>query len=245
MTILPDINSDFRKKEQVKQMFDRISLRYDLINHLLSFNIDKHWRRRAVKILKSVQPLTILDVATGTADFAIEASAVNPQIITGIDLSDEMLEIGRRKISRRRLSHVINLEQGDSEALPFPENCFDAAIVGFGVRNFENLQQGLREILRVLNPGGTFIVLEFSRPQSILFRPVYNLYFTYVLPFIGRIVSGNNSAYMYLRDSVNEFPCGEDFIKILELTGFINCSYSPVTMGIATIYTSQKPKTGQ
>jgi len=224
-------------------MFDKISSRYDLLNHLLSFNIDKLWRKRAVRVLRSSRPLTILDIATGTADFAIAAAALKPHKIIGIDLSEEMLETGRKKVSKKGLSEMINLMQGDSESLPFGDNFFDAAIVGFGVRNFENPGRGLSEILRVLKPGGMFIVLEFSRPESKLFKSIYNFYFGKILPFAGRIISGDRRAYTYLRDSVNDFSYGRDFIAMLETTGYKNCLWMPLTMGIASLYACEKPKT--
>jgi demethylmenaquinone methyltransferase / 2-methoxy-6-polyprenyl-1,4-benzoquinol methylase len=243
MTILPDRNSDLRKKEQVKEMFDNISSRYDLLNHLLSFNIDKLWRKKAVGVLRTSRPRTILDIATGTADFAIAAAVLKPEIITGVDISEEMLETGRKKVLKKGLSEMINLIRGDSESLPFGDNSFDAAIVGFGVRNFENRERGLSEILRVIKPGGMFIVLEFSQPESRLFKCIYNFYFANILPYAGRIISGDRRAYAYLRDSVNDFPYSRDFINILENAGFENCRSMPMTFGIASLYTSHKPKT--
>lgn len=242
MAAVPYKNSNQSKKVQVEEMFDQISHRYDLLNHILSVNIDKTWRRRAVKMLKAFQPKTILDIATGTADFAIAAQRLNPEKITGIDLSEGMLKIGRQKVEKKGLSHLIELRKADSEALPFESQSFDAAIVGFGVRNFENLEQGLTEIFRVLRPGGVFVVLEFSLPKSKVFRRLYFFYFLKVLPWLGRLVSKDNRAYTYLPESVREFPDGEDFARILEKAGFEKCRWVPQTFGIATIYEAQKPK---
>lgn len=223
-------------------MFDQISHRYDFLNHLLSVNIDKLWRRRAIRLLRRFKPFTILDVATGTADFAVAAARLNPEKITGIDLSEGMLKIGRKKIEKKGLIPLIELLKADSESLPFGNHSFDAAIVGFGVRNFENLEKGLSEIYRVLNPGGAFIVLEFSQPRNKFFRKLYFFYFNRVLPKLGSLVSKDNKAYTYLPESVREFPDGDDFTGILEKTGFENCRWLPQTMGIATIYEAQKPK---
>lgn len=223
-------------------MFDQISHRYDLLNHLLSVNIDKAWRNKAIKMLKAFQPKTILDIATGTADFAIAAGKLNPEKITGIDLSEGMLRIGRQKVEKKGLSHLIELRKADSEALPFENHSFDAAVVGFGVRNFENLEKGLAEIFRVLRPGGVFVVLEFSLPKNKVFRSLYFFYFLKVLPWLGRLISKNSRAYTYLPESVREFPDGEKFARILEKAGFEKCRWVPQTMGIATIYQAQKPE---
>lgn len=230
------------KKKQVENMFDNISRRYDLLNHLLSFNIDKLWRNKAIRLLKPYQPEYVLDVATGTADFAISAARIHPKKIVGIDLSAKMLAIGQKKIRKKNLNHIIELQKGDSEALPFQDNFFDAAIVGFGVRNFENLETGLSEIFRVLKPGGVFIVLEFSQPRFGPFRHLYSFYFTSVLPFIGSLVSKNRQAYTYLPESVGEFPGGEIFLSVLQDVGFEKNRWFPVTFGIASIYEVRKPE---
>ncbi len=240
MATLPYKDSNLSKKSQVEEMFDSISPRYDLLNHLLSANIDKAWRKRAVKILSSHRPRTILDVATGTADFAIAAAQLQPDKITGIDLSEGMLKVGKQKIQKLGLDHLIELHKADSESLPFGDNSFDAAIVSFGVRNFENLDKGIEEIFRVLKPEGVFIVLEFSRPRGKLFGSLYSFYFTRVLPLLGRIVSQNNRAYSYLPESVRNFPDGDDFLNVLKAAGFKNCISNPLTMGIASIYKAQK-----
>jgi demethylmenaquinone methyltransferase / 2-methoxy-6-polyprenyl-1,4-benzoquinol methylase len=241
MAILPYKDSDLSKKKQVEDMFDRISHRYDLLNHLLSANIDKLWRRNAIRMLRPHKPRTILDIATGTADFAVAAAQLKPEKITGIDLSEGMLRVGRKKIEKNGMGNFIELLKADSEALPFENDSYDAAIVAFGVRNFENLQKGLREIFRVLKPGGVFIVLEFSMPHNLLFRRFYFFYFSQILPLMGRVISRNNRAYSYLPESVREFPDGKNFTAVLETTGFQNCMIRPLTMGIASIYKAQKP----
>ncbi len=240
MAIVPYKDSNLSKKSQVEEMFDSISPRYDLLNHVLSANIDKAWRKKAIQMLAAYKPATILDVATGTADFAIAAKKLNPEKITGVDLSEGMLGIGRQKIQKLGLTHLIELSKADSESLPFNDNSFDAATVGFGVRNFENLDKGIMEIFRVLKPGGIFIVLEFSRPRGKLFGSLYLFYFTKILPLLGRMVSRNHRAYSYLPESVKSFPDGEDFLKVLRSAGFENCTCKPLTMGIASIYTAQK-----
>jgi demethylmenaquinone methyltransferase / 2-methoxy-6-polyprenyl-1,4-benzoquinol methylase len=241
MPAVPYKDSERSKKLQVEEMFDEISPRYDLLNHLLSINIDKTWRRKAIQMLRPYKPATILDVATGTGDFAVEAAKLNPHSITGIDLSEGMLKVGRQKIESKNLSAIIELRKADSENLPFNDEVYDAATVGFGVRNFENLKKGLAEIFRVLKPGGVFVVLEFSRPKNVFFRKLYFLYFKKVLPFMGRLVSKSNRAYSYLPESVLEFPDGDEFAAILSTTGFKNVSYKLLTLGIATIYVAQKP----
>jgi demethylmenaquinone methyltransferase / 2-methoxy-6-polyprenyl-1,4-benzoquinol methylase len=241
MPAVPYKDSERSKKIQVEEMFDDISPRYDLLNHLLSVNIDKTWRKKAIKMLRPFHPGLILDIATGTADFAIEAVKLHPQKITGIDLSEGMLKVGRLKIEKNGLTQLIELKKADSENLPFSDDVYDAAIVGFGVRNFENLLKGLAEIFRVLKPGGVFIILEFSRPKNVLFRKMYFFYFRRVLPLLGRFVSKSQRAYSYLPESVLEFPDGDDFKAILNDCGFKNVTFKPLTLGIATIYKAQKP----
>lgn len=242
MAVLPDKKSEQSKKGQVEEMFNNISPRYDLLNHLLSANIDKLWRKKTIKKLRSFQPKNILDVATGTGDFAVAASKIQNTKITGIDISEGMLNVGRKKIKRKGLSERIELLQADSEDLPFEDNQFDAAIVGFGVRNFENLTKGLAEIYRVLKPGSTFFVLEFSKPRRTPFKQIYTFYFTQILPLIGSIVSKDSNAYTYLPESVNEFPDGENFLTILADVGFVNNNCYPQTFGIASIYEAHKTK---
>lgn len=240
MTALPDKNSASSKKKQVEEMFDDISPKYDLLNHLLSANIDRLWRRKVIRMLEKRQPKTILDIATGTADFAIAASKIKDSMITGIDISEGMLEVGRKKVLKLGLSSKIELIKADSESLPFDTGCFDAAIVAFGVRNFENLRKGLTEIQRVLKPGGEFYILEFSKPAKFPIKQLYQFYFNKVLPFIGGLVSNNKKAYTYLPDSVNEFPDGLKFLSILADIGFVEMSHHEQTFGIATIYKARK-----
>ncbi len=240
MTALPNKFSEQSKKDQVEEMFDDISPRYDLLNHLLSANIDKLWRRNAIRKLTSHKPKLILDIATGTGDFAIAAARINEAKVIGIDISEGMLEVGRRKLEKRKLTKAIELLKADSEKLPFENEKFDAAIVGFGVRNFENLKKGLTEIFRVLKPGGVFYVLEFSKPANSPYKQIYQFYFTKILPFIGRMISKNSNAYTYLPESVNEFPDGELFLTILAEVGFVRNKCFPQTFGIASIYEAHK-----
>ena len=241
MTVVPYKDENSGKKEQVAKMFDNISHRYDFLNHFLSLGIDKVWRRKAISMLKPLHPKLILDVATGTGDFAIQALSLNPDRIFGIDISEGMLEMGRNKLKDRNLSSKIELLQGDSENIPFEENKFDAVTVAFGVRNFENLEKGLREIFRVLKPGGKLIVLEFSRPKAFPMKQGYNFYFKTILPKIGRMVSSDKSAYTYLPESVEAFPDGADFLRILENVGFKQSQCKALTFGISSIYSGAKP----
>ena len=242
MVALPNKKSAQSKKVQVEEMFDNISNRYDLLNHLLSANIDKIWRRKTIKKLSGFKPKTILDIATGTGDFAVAATKIKGAKITGIDISEGMLAVGRKKIIRKGLNNIIELQKADSENLPFENDFFDAAIVGFGVRNFENLEKGLTEILRVLKPGGIFYVLEFSKPKKAPFKQFYKFYFTRILPLVGRMVSKDTNAYTYLPESVKEFPAGERFLTILADVGFTNTKCFPQTFGIASIYEGFKTK---
>jgi demethylmenaquinone methyltransferase/2-methoxy-6-polyprenyl-1,4-benzoquinol methylase len=240
MTVLPYKEGSSSKKSQVTSMFDNISHRYDFLNHLLSLGIDIKWRKRAIGILKSINPRQILDVATGTGDFAIEALSLNPEKVTGIDISTGMLQKGREKIHKLRLQDKIELLQGDSEEIAFPDNKFDSVIVAFGVRNFENLEKGLSEMLRVVRPGGMIIIIEFSKPVRIPYKQIYNLYFKYLLPVIGRFFSKDKSAYSYLPASVMAFPEGEEFLKILEKIGYKQTKCHLLTFGISSIYVGSK-----
>jgi demethylmenaquinone methyltransferase / 2-methoxy-6-polyprenyl-1,4-benzoquinol methylase len=240
MTVLPYKEESASKKEQVAKMFDNISHNYDFLNHFLSMGIDKGWRRKAINILKPLQPKQILDVATGTGDFAIMALSINPEKITGVDISEGMLEMGRKKLQRRGLTDKITLMSGDSENLPFEENKFDAVTVAFGVRNFENLDKGLAEIFRVIKPGGMVVVLEFSRPRKFPFQQLYSFYFKIVLPRIGRMISKDKVAYTYLPESVEVFPDGQDFLGILKNIGFKDTACKSLTFGISSIYTGRK-----
>lgn len=240
MAVVPYKEQQGSKKEQVAKMFDNISQNYDFLNHFLSLGIDKGWRRKAIELLKPLQPKKILDVATGTGDFALMALTLNPDKIIGIDISEGMLEMGRKKILQKNLSDKVELVKGDSENIPFEENNFDAITVAFGVRNFENLEKGLAEIYRVIKPGGMVVVLEFSKPRKFPFRQLYNFYFKNVLPKIGKIVSKDNAAYTYLPASVEAFPDGQEFVGILEKIGFKNISCKTLTFGISSIYTGRK-----
>jgi len=240
MSVVPYKDKEGSKKEQVAEMFDNISPKYDLLNHLLSAGIDIYWRKRAIKLLKKQQPKVILDIATGTGDFAIEALSLNPEKIIGVDISEGMLAIGREKIAKLKKDDIISLQSGDSESLTFANNYFDAIIVSFGVRNFQNLLAGLTEMNRVLKPTGTCVVVEFSKPRSFPFKQFYNFYFKYILPLIGKTVSKDSSAYTYLPESVQAFPDGEAFLDIFKKAGFINTKCIPLTFGICSIYVGQK-----
>jgi demethylmenaquinone methyltransferase / 2-methoxy-6-polyprenyl-1,4-benzoquinol methylase len=240
MTVVPYKDDKSGKKEQVAKMFDNISHRYDFLNHFLSLGIDKRWRKKAIAMLKESSPQVILDVATGTADFALQAMSLNPRQISGIDISEGMLEVGRKKIKARNLQHIIELKTGDSENIPFSENKFDAVTVAFGVRNFENLKKGLEEIYRVLKPGGRLIVLEFSRPRGFPMKHMYNFYFKQILPRVGRVVSSDKAAYTYLPESVQAFPDGDDFLRVLNSVGFKNTQCKALTFGISSIYSGTK-----
>jgi len=228
------------KKEGVKLMFNNIADRYDFLNHFLSMGIDKLWRKKTINLLRPYNPEIILDIATGTADLAIEALRLNPKKIIGLDISTEMLAVGTIKIKQLQLENLIKLQEGDSENIPFPDNHFDAITVAFGVRNFENLEKGLSEMLRVAKPNGIIAILEFSLPNNKLIRMFYNFYFFYILPFIGRIISRNKIAYNYLPQSVQNFPCGNNFISILNRLGYTNAKAKTLTFGIVTIYTGIK-----
>jgi demethylmenaquinone methyltransferase/2-methoxy-6-polyprenyl-1,4-benzoquinol methylase len=240
MQVTPYKDGQGSKKEQVAKMFNNISKRYDLLNHLLSLGIDIVWRKQAIKKLKEDKPKILLDVATGTGDFAIEALALAPEKVIGIDISEGMLEHGRIKMRRKGLDDKIELLSGDSEHIPFEDNKFDAITVGYGVRNFEDLEAGLREMYRVLKPGGKVVILEFSRPRKFPFKQIYNFYFKHILPLIGRVIAKDRSAYTYLPESVQYFPDGQDFLNILEQTGFNNTQWDPLTFGISSIYTGRK-----
>ena len=235
--VVPYADSSQTKKEQVAGMFDSISHRYDFLNRFLSAGIDIRWRKKAIAQLKPIRPKYILDVATGTADLAImENSLLSPDMIKGIDISEGMLEVGREKIKKLGLSHKIELETGDSEAIRYVDNTFDAVTVSFGVRNFENLEKGLTEIKRVLKPGGMLMILEFSQPRSPLVRILYNIYMKLVTPGIGKLFSKNRKAYKYLDESIRKFPEGEKFTKILDHLGYRNTYSKKLSLGICSIY---------
>jgi demethylmenaquinone methyltransferase/2-methoxy-6-polyprenyl-1,4-benzoquinol methylase len=228
------------KKLQVATMFNNIAPKYDFLNHILSFGIDILWRRKAIRQLKKLNPKTILDIATGTGDFAIEALRLNPEKVIGIDISEGMLEIGREKMKQKGFSSKIDLQQGDSENLQFETAYFDAGIVAFGVRNFENLEKGLTEISRVLKPDGMLVVLEFSKPKNFPVKQLYSFYSTYILPSIGKLFSKDNSAYTYLPESVQAFPDGNNFVEILKKCNFKEAKAISLTFGIASIYVAKK-----
>jgi demethylmenaquinone methyltransferase / 2-methoxy-6-polyprenyl-1,4-benzoquinol methylase len=265
-TIVPFKDSELGKKQQIAQMFDRIAFRYDFLNRFLSGGIDIYWRKRAIRELASLRPgqagdpiqvrptaaaqatphvpgsdLSVLDVATGTADMAIMMTRyLSPVTITGIDISTGMLEIGRQKIARMKLGDRITLKEGDSEAIPFPDDHFDAITVAFGVRNFENLEKGLKEMRRVLRPGGRLVILEFSHPKRSGFRYIYNLYMRLIAPGIAGIMANNREAYQYLNCSVEAFPEGEDLIRIIDGSGYANTRLRRLSLGICTIYVGEK-----
>jgi demethylmenaquinone methyltransferase / 2-methoxy-6-polyprenyl-1,4-benzoquinol methylase len=230
------------KKQQVEQMFDNIAHSYDFLNHFFSLGIDILWRKKAIRILKKQKPDTLLDMATGTADFAIEAARmkVGATRIVGMDISQKMLDVGRKKIKEKGFEGLIELKQGDSEALPLDDNSFDAFIVAFGVRNFQNLDLGLAELFRVTKPGGTGIVLEFSRPRNFPMRQLFGFYFKRVMPFLGKLVSKDHRAYTYLPESVAAFPDGDAFVQIMQNVGFSRVECIPLTGGIASIYIGNK-----
>ena len=225
----------------IAAMFDRISPKYDALNHLLSLNIDKVWRRKTAKAVAKSQPKTILDLATGTADLAIALAKCNPQAhIIGMDISEKMLEIGKEKVSKKGLANQIELRLGDAATLPFESNTFDAVSVAFGIRNFENLEHGLSEIQRVLKPNGRAVILEFSMPDRFPIKQLYALYFKHLLPAIGKAVSKDGNAYSYLPLSVEQFPKPKVFLRMLAEKGLENGMAKPLSFGIATLYTSTK-----
>lgn len=238
-TVTPYQDDARSKKEQVREMFDNIAHRYDFLNHLLSLGIDKLWRKKAINHLAPIAPKKILDVATGTGDFAVEALRLNPELIIGLDLSDGMMEFGRKKANALKQSHRMQFVVGDSENLAFADHYFDGMTVGFGVRNFENLRKGLSEMRRVLRPGGRLVILEISQPHQFPFRQLYGLYFKGILPLIGRLFSKDHRAYTYLPESVSVFPEGPEFLRILEETGFRNCKWQPLTFGTCAMYTCE------
>jgi demethylmenaquinone methyltransferase/2-methoxy-6-polyprenyl-1,4-benzoquinol methylase len=240
-TVVPFKDSKESKKKQVEDMFDKIAFRYDFLNRFLSAGIDVGWRKKAIKLLLPSKPKNILDVATGTGDFALTCYKIlKPEKITGIDISEGMLKLGRKKIEEAGLNQKIELLNGDSEAILFDDNTFDAVTVAFGVRNFESLEKGLSEIRRVLKPGGKLIVLEFTKPSTPVIRQLYNFYMKTITPKIGEIIAKNNEAYQYLNDSVLQFPEKESFIHILNQSSYRNAFYKTLTLGICSIYCAEK-----
>lgn len=240
--ITPYVSTEQENKaSQVERMFDGIAHRYDFLNHFFSLGIDVLWRKRCVRLLRQERPKRMLDVATGTADFAIEAVRMGLDVhVTGVDISAGMLDVGRTKIAARGWNDRIELIQGDSVALPFEADAFDAFTVAFGVRNFEDLQGGLKDMLRVLKPGGLGLVLEFSKPQRFPIKQVFGLYFKHIMPTMGKWVSKDPAAYTYLPESVDAFPEGNDFLDQMTLAGYTDVKAQRLTGGIATIYTGRK-----
>ena len=240
--ITPYVSTEQENKaSQVERMFDGIAHRYDFLNHFFSLGIDVLWRKRCVRLLRQERPKRMLDVATGTADFAIEAVRMGLEVhVTGVDISAGMLDVGRTKIAARGWNDRIELIQGDSVALPFEADAFDAFTVAFGVRNFEDLQGGLKDMLRVLKPGGLGLVLEFSKPQRFPIKQVFGLYFKHIMPTVGKWVSKDPAAYTYLPESVDAFPEGNDFLDQMTLAGYTDVKAQRLTGGIATIYTGRK-----
>jgi demethylmenaquinone methyltransferase/2-methoxy-6-polyprenyl-1,4-benzoquinol methylase len=236
----PYKNSDSSKKEQVSKMFDTISGNYDNLNRVISFGIDVKWRKKIVKMVSAIQPNKILDIATGTGDLAILMTNTSAQKIVGLDISAGMLEVGKQKINEKHLSSKIDMVLGDSESIPYDDNTFDAITVSFGIRNFENLERGLSEILRVLKPDGIFVILETSVPEKFPFKQGYSFYTKTIMPIIGKIFSKDKVAYQYLADSASIFPYGERLNNILRKIGFINVKHAPQTFGVATIYSASK-----
>jgi demethylmenaquinone methyltransferase/2-methoxy-6-polyprenyl-1,4-benzoquinol methylase len=242
MKVVPDAGSNLSKKAQVTELFNNIAGRYDFLNHFLSLGIDKGWRRKAIAEVARARPRAILDVATGTGDMAIAAAkTIKLEKITGIDIAEQMLQVGRQKIDAAQLGQLITLQAGDSEALPFGSGSFDAVMCAYGVRNFEHLEAGLAEMCRVLRPGGKVVILEFSHPARFPVKQLYRFYFRYILPMLGRAISKHSTAYTYLPESVMAFPEGKRFCSILAACGFKNCNARPLTFGVTTLYTAEKP----
>jgi len=237
VVVKPYGNEDRSKKEEVAEMFNNISKRYDFLNHFLSLGIDKIWRKKAVRLLKEVKPNRILDLATGTGDFAIASLKLNPKEIVGMDISDGMLNVGREKMKKYGYDGIISMRNGDSENLPFEDGYFDALTVGFGVRNYENLEKGLSEMLRVVRKDGKIVNLEFFKPKRFPVKQYYAFHSKYIIPFFGKRISKDEKAYAYLPESVAAFPEGQDFELILERLGYRNVSSKLLAGGIATIYT--------
>jgi len=239
--IVPDKASSLDKKEQVATMFNDIAKRYDFLNRLLSAGIDKSWRKKAIAELKEIQPKKILDVATGTADVALMTyKLLKPEKITGIDISDGMIALGKEKIAKKGLTDFIELQNGDSEKINYTDNFFDAVTVAFGVRNFQNLEKGLSEMLRVLKPGGKLVILEFSKPCNTMFKSFYKFYMKIIAPKAGRMFAKNKDAYKYLNDSVQAFPEREQFTAIMKNAGYKNVYYKQLSLGICCVYCGSK-----
>jgi demethylmenaquinone methyltransferase/2-methoxy-6-polyprenyl-1,4-benzoquinol methylase len=238
--IVKPYNTNRSKKEEVAEMFNNIAVKYDFLNHFLSLGIDHIWRYKAINELKQIQPKRILDLATGTGDFAIAALRLKPEQIIGMDISAGMLEVGKTKMLKKKYNHIIDMRLGDSENLPFEDNYFDALTVGFGVRNYENLEKGLSEMLRVVRPGGKLVILEFSKPKKFPIKQVFTFYSKYFIPFFGKRISKDEKAYAYLPESVAAFPEGKAFEDVLKKLQYQNVKSKLVSGGIATIYSGTK-----
>jgi demethylmenaquinone methyltransferase/2-methoxy-6-polyprenyl-1,4-benzoquinol methylase len=238
--IVKPYNTDRSKKEEVAEMFNNIAVKYDFLNHFLSLGIDHIWRYKAINELKLIKPKRILDLATGTGDFAIAALRLNPEQIIGMDISAGMLEVGKTKMRKKKYDNIIEMRLGDSENLPFEDNYFDALTVGFGVRNYENLEKGLSEMLRVVRPGGKLVILEFSKPKKFPIKQAFTFYSKYFIPFFGKRISKDEKAYAYLPESVAAFPEGKAFEVVLKKLNYQNVHSRLVSGGIATIYTGTK-----
>jgi demethylmenaquinone methyltransferase/2-methoxy-6-polyprenyl-1,4-benzoquinol methylase len=238
--VKPYGDQDRSKKEEVAEMFNNISGRYDFLNHFLSLGIDKIWRRKAVKKLKEINPKRILDIATGTGDFAIQSLTLKPTEVVGVDISAGMLEVGKTKMKAKGVDHIVRMELGDSENLSFEDGYFDAVTVAFGVRNFEHLEKGLGEMLRVTRSGGRIVILEFSKPKRFPVKQYFAFHSRYIIPFFGKRISKDGRAYAYLPESVAAFPEGKEFTDILAQVGYEKVSAETVSGGIATIYSGFK-----
>ncbi len=238
--VKPYGQEDKSKKSEVKEMFDNISPKYDFLNHFLSVGIDNLWRKKAVKQLRSIAPKKILDIASGTGDFALELLSLKPTQIIGADISEGMLEMGRKKMVKKGVDHIITMEVGDSENLGYEDNAFDALTVGFGVRNFQDLEKGLSEMLRVVRPEGKIAILEFSKPKKFPIKQYYAFHSKYVIPFFGRMISKDASAYTYLPESIKAFPEGKSFEEIMRKLGYKDVYSILCSGGIATIYIGTK-----
>ena len=240
-SIKPNQNHSDTKKKQVTRLFDGISKSYDILNRIITLGIDVIWRKRVVNLLKNENPKSLLDIATGTGDLVIELATLDAEKIIGLDISPGMLEIEKQKVKKSGLNHRIEMQLGDSEALHFENNSFDAVTIAFGVRNFENLDLGLQEIFRVMKPKGSFVVLETAVPKNPFLKVFYSIYTQQIMPFVGKLFSKDRSAYQYLSDSAAVFPCGEAFNNILRKNGFIEVEDYPQTLGVSSIYFAKKP----
>jgi len=238
--IKPDRHSDKSKKEQVEEMFDSIASKYDFLNRFLSLGIDRGWRTKGINMLRASKPKIILDLATGTGDFALAALKLNPDKIVGLDISQQMLDVAKKKIKEKGLENKFELLKGEAENLPFADNSFDAITIAFGVRNFGDLDKGLKEMNRVLKAGSHVMILEFSKPKSFPYKQIYNFYFKNILPFFGNRISKSKNAYSYLPESVDHFPEGKDFASKMAICGFKNIIVQPLTFGTCSLYFAEK-----